>query len=92
MKALAELLVHFLELLEEEGRTLREKTARLFLAIVLFFLGGALIIAGLALTAAGVFHFLAPMIGKTASYFTLGGLSLGAAYFLFSRGGKLSKS
>lgn len=92
MKALAELLVSFLELLEEEGRTLREKTVRLFLAIVIFFIAAALAVTGLVLIVVGVFHFLTPLIGKTAAYFVLGGVSLLAAFFLFSRGGKIAKS
>ena len=92
MKALAELLVNFLELLEEEGRTLREKTVRLFLAIVLFFIAGALATTGLVLVVVGMFHFLAPLIGKTAAYFVLGGVALFASFLLFSRGGKITKS
>lgn len=91
MKVLSELLVSFLELLEEEGRTLREKTVRLVLALVLFSIGGALAIAGLVLIIVGIFHFLVPLIGRVAAYFTLGGVTLAAAYLLFSRGNKLSR-
>lgn len=91
MKALAELLVSFLELIEEEGRTLREKTVRLFLVIVMFLVAGALAIAGLALIVAGAYHFLVPLIGSVAAYFALGGLSLLGAFILFAHGGKITR-
>ncbi len=92
MKALAELLVNFLELIEEEGRTLREKTVRLFLAIVIFLVAGALAVAGLALIVAGAYHLLVPLIGRIAAYFVLGGFSLLAAFVLFAHGGKITRS
>lgn len=92
MKALAELLVSFLELLEEEGRTLRDRTVRLFLGVVLFFVAGALVIGGLALVVAGVLLLLAPLIGKAASCLTIGGACLFAALLLFSRGSRITRN
>lgn len=92
MKTLAELLVSFLELLEAEGRTLRDKTVRLFLALTLFFIAGALAIAGIVLIIVGIYRFLETFIGAVAAYFTLGGLTLLASYALFKSGGNLSKS
>lgn len=89
MKALAELLVSFIELLEEEGRALREATARLFISIVLFGVAGVLIIAGLLMAGAGVFHVLTPLIGRAWAYFALAAVFLVGAWALFGRGSKL---
>ena len=92
MKTLAELLVSFLELLEAEGRTLRDKTVRLFLAVTIFFIAGTLAIAGIVLIIVGIYRVLVPFIGAAAACFTLGGLILLASCALFKSGGKLSKS
>lgn len=92
MKALAELLVRFLELIEEEGRTLRDRIVRLSLGVALFFIAGALAISGLLLIVDGALLFLTPLIGNVGAHLALGTACLLTAGLVLSRGKKLQKT
>ena len=63
MRALAELLIAFLELLEAEARALRSGTFRLGLSLALLGTAGVLLTVGVALIMWALYLYLAMALG-----------------------------
>lgn len=71
MRALAELLIAFLELLEAEARALRSGTFRLGLSLALLGTAGVLLTVGVALIMWALYLYLAMALGPpTATLIT----------------------
>ena len=82
MRALTEVLVTILSLLETEGRAARRSLMRAVLAAVLMVFGLALLVATLVMTVWGLYTLLAPPLGPSGASFITAGIVLLLALIL----------
>ena len=79
MRALAELLIAFLELLEAEARALRSGTFRLGLSLALLGTAGTLAVVGVSLIMRALYLYLAMVLSPPTTTLITGLVTLVAA-------------
>lgn len=83
MKALAQMIVRVVELLEAEGRTLRRALFNLALALLALIVATILCIGALGLFAGAIFCLLQMAIGTAGALAVMGGILLLLAIIAF---------
>ncbi len=86
MKILGDVVIRFFDLLEAEGRALKENAARLALLAALFLIATVLAVAGFGLVLAGAHILLTRFYGSAMASFVVGGLSIAASAAFFYGG------
>jgi hypothetical protein len=76
LKALVELIIALLELLEVEARALRSGAFRLGLCVVLLGAAGVLIVGGVGLVLRALFLYLAIVLGQATATLLIGLVTL----------------
>ena len=67
METLTNLIVSFFDLIEAEGRTLRERAVLVAEGLLVMFLGVSLLICGLFVVGAALYFWLSEHLGRPAS-------------------------
>ncbi|HEX9872278.1 MAG TPA: hypothetical protein VGC99_27515 [Candidatus Tectomicrobia bacterium] len=91
MRALAELLIAFLELLEAEARALRSGAFRLGLSLALLGTAGTLVLAGVALIMWALYLYLAIILSPPPATLITGMVTLLVAGVLVWSARRLSR-
>lgn len=91
MRALAELLIAFLELLEAEVRALRSGTFRLGLSLALLGTAGTLAVVGVSLIMRALYLYLAMVLSPPTATLITGMATLLVAGVLIWSAGRLSR-
>jgi hypothetical protein len=91
LKALAELLIACLELLEAEARALRSGAFRLGLCLVLLGIGGILMASGVGLILRACYLYLAMVLGQATATLIIGLVALPIAGGLLWSARRLSR-
>ncbi len=86
MEIFANLMISFFELIEAEGRTLRQKSVYVVEGFLVMFFGVSMIIYGSFAVGAAVYFWLSPYIGKPMSAFLVSLLFIGAGAWLICKG------
>ena len=63
METIAKAVVSFLELLEAEGRTLKQKTLALFISFIMMLMGGLLVVVAFAVASYALYVYLSAKYG-----------------------------
>lgn len=88
MKAISELFIAAVELLEAEGRYLRQQATRLGVAFTLFLVAGLLGAVGVLMLAGALFSWLQKTLSLEAALIIVGVLILAGAGALIWKAGK----
>jgi hypothetical protein len=91
LKSLADVIVSFFELVEAEGRALRESVLGICFAVVLFLIAGAFLVAGLLLAIAGLHVVISDALGVVRSYFATAAIVAVASYIFFLLGFRVAR-
>jgi len=91
LRALAELLIAFLELLEAEARALRSGTFRLGLSLALLGTAGTLAVAGVSLIMWALYRYLAIILSPPTATLITGMVTLLVAGVLVWSARRLSR-
>jgi len=91
LRALAELLIAFLELLEAEARALRSGTFRLGLSLALLGAAGTLAVAGVSLIMWALYRYLAIILSPPTATLVTGMVTLLVAGVLVWSARRLSR-
>lgn len=86
MEIFSNLIVSFFDLVEAEGRTLREKSVLLIEGFLVMFFGLSLVIYGVFALGAALYIWLSDYIGKPISALCVAVLFLGTGIWLLSKG------
>jgi hypothetical protein len=86
LKSLADVIVSFFDLVEAEGRALRESVLGICFAVVLFLIAGAFLVAGLLLAIAGLHVVISNALGVVRSYFATAAIAAAASYIFLLLG------
>lgn len=90
MQAFADLIISFIELIEAEGRTFREKAVLVMEGFLIMFFGVSLIIYGIFALGAAIYISLCDHIGKPASALLVAALFTGVGVWLLSKGRRIT--
>lgn len=82
----ANLILSFFELIEAEGRTLREKTVILAEALFIMFFGVSMIIYGAFAAGAAAYLSLSPYIGRPLSALLVSVMFIGMGVWILHKG------
>lgn len=86
METFANLIVSFFDLVEAEGRTLKEKSVLVMEGFLIMFFGVSLVIYGVFALGAALYIWLSDHIGKPLSALMVAALFLGVGIWLLSKG------
>ena len=86
METFANLIVSFFDLVEAEGRTLKEKSVLVIEGFLIMFFGVSLVIYGVFAVGAALYIWLSDHIGKPFSALLVAALFLGTGVWLLSKG------
>ncbi|MDR3332474.1 MAG: hypothetical protein LBT08_07585 [Synergistaceae bacterium] len=86
VKSLVNVILGFFDLLEAEGRALRNNAAHLCFIVVFFIIAGVLTVSGCILLFGGVFHIVANALGRVQAFFATGLACLIFSVVLFTAG------
>lgn len=90
LEIFSNLIVSFFDLVEAEGRTLREKSLLVIEGFLIMFFGVSLIIYGIFALGAALYIWLSDYIGKPVSALLVAVLFLGTGIWLLSKGRAIS--
>lgn len=88
MKSISDIVLSFVNVVEAEGKLLREKTVDAGKSVVCLFFGGLCIFAALAIGAIAVFAWLEPLYGKVTAELIIAAAFLVLGIVLLAKGGK----
>ena len=80
------MIVSFFDLVEAEGRTLKEKSVLVIEGFLIMFFGVSLVIYGVFAVGAALYMWLSDHIGKPFSALLVAALFLGTGVWLLSKG------
>ncbi|MDY9921505.1 MAG: phage holin family protein [Synergistota bacterium] len=86
METFANLIVSFFDLVEAEGRTLKEKSVLVIEGFLIMFFGVSLVIYGVFAVGAALYIWLSDHIGRPVSALAVAVLFLGIGIWLLSKG------
>jgi len=90
LETFANLIVSFFDLIEAEGRTLREKSVLVIEGFLIMFFGVSLVVYGVFALGAALYFLLSEFMGKPASALLVAVLFLGAGAWMISKGRMIS--
>lgn len=86
LETFANLIVSFFDLVEAEGRTLREKSVLVIEGFLVMFFGVILVVCGVFAVGAALYIWLSSYIGRSVSALLIGVFFVGVGIWLFSNG------
>jgi len=90
LETLTNLIVSFFDLIEAEGRTLRERAVLVAEGLLVMFLGVSLLICGLFVVGAALYFWLSEHLGRPASALIVAALLLLSGALLILKGRTIS--
>ena len=88
MKTISDIVLSFINVLEAEGKLLREKTIDAGRSVVYLFFGMLCVFVAFAVLAFALFAWLVPLYGECAAQLIIAGLFLFVGIIFLSKGGK----
>lgn len=92
MKGLSEVVLRFFDLIEAEGRALKQGAVSVAFAAALFSIAGVMAVAGLFVLLAAVFMTLSPLMGRVGACYATAGLMLCTSCLVFLGGFRFAAS